>query len=443
MGRCSNIELMHKIGLEKITEQTEVTFTVNRDIDNCEVINTRNNVSEITDYSSYDRPENLFDCDGGYCATTGTLYVKAAESPVKFYHAFDATQYANGVITFYLKDVPEGAIVNVTISDASTFTNADTYNVTAGAATNGYTPIVVELGKVPDSTVGTGWAASTTGAYLSVGVNDGNDPVAFGISTITFYRWMGDLATNNIVKIGCLSEVGGTFDLSALEETCLTKGYDTSTPPSFDWTVTGKLLTTNYWMLNPLSGMDKFPKQADEYGFKPVTVKRKIGEGGEVLITDMNQDVCDFIGAQIDDKCVYPNADVMDRIMAPVPVTLDYNQFQVSLGESGATFRFNTALVGQDVLITYPQIIEDYEIQEGNLDNVGSVRVKMGYPVKLSDGTEEYHVFNNVLVTSFPATISSEEQDVTFTINVQRDSDGNYFVIQRYNRPFLAPTGGR
>lgn len=441
MARCKNAVLLHKIGVPQIDDFLEVTFSLYSDVTNCVTINTREYtaISKLDHYAMYDRPVNRYDCDGGFCTTTGTLYVDVDDSVsgATFYKAFDATDYASGIITFYVKGdaLASGDAAVVTISDASTFANADVYSIALGAAgDDGYVPVLVDLTATPDSTEGTGWEASNSGLFIKVGVVNGSTAKEFGISTISFYKSLYELAMNNIVKIGCLSEVGGTFDVGALEETCLTSGYDKNALNSgIEQTITGKKMTSNYWMLNPLTGMNRFAGNPEStIGYRIETVKKTIGEGGTVEIADMNTEVCDFIGAQIDDHCVTPAADLLNRVQSPVAVTLNYDQFQVLTDENGvATFYFNTNLVGKDVLITYPQKVELRERVVGNKDNIGDVRVKMSYVWKNTDGTEEIHTFNNVLITSFPASITNEESEFTFTVTIFPDADGNWFTVQR------------
>lgn len=440
--RCKNAELLHKLDVPKIQDWLEVTFSLVSDVTNCTTINTRDyvTVNALDRYAMYDRPENRYDCDGGVCTTTGTLYVKAGDSGTDavFYKDFDATQYASGVLTAYVYEstIASGDKAKITISDTSTFTNADVYEVELGSVgEDGYAPVLVDFTATPTSTEGTGWTASTSGAYIKVEVINGSTSKAFGVSTISFYKSLYELAMSNIVKIGCLSEVGGTFDVGALEETCISGGYDESSlSGGIDRTITGKKLTSNYWMLNPLAGMNRFAGDEEAaVGYRVETVKKTVDSNGQVEISDINQDVCDFIGAQVDDKCVTPVSDLLYRIMAPVPVTLSYDQYQVVHNtETGvSTFYFNEHLAGKDVLITYPQKVDLKERIVGNNDNLNEVRVKMSYPWVYPDGTEEIHTFNNVLITSFPASITSEESEFSFTINIRKDNDGNWFTVQR------------
>lgn len=440
--RCKNAELLHKLEVPRLQDWLEVTFSLVSDVTNCTTINTRDyvGVNALDRYAMYDRPENRYDCDGGVCTTTGTLYVKAGTSgtDATFFKQMDATQYASGILTAYIYEstIASGDKVKITISNADSFTDADVYELTLGSVgDDGYAPVLVDLTQTPTSTEGNGWTASTSGVYIKVEVINGSTNKAFGVSTISFYKSLYELAMSNIVKIGCLSEVGGTFDVSAIEETCISGGYDENAlSGGIDFTITGKQMTSNYWMLNPLNGMNRFAgDETSTTGYRIETVKKTIDNNGHVEIDDMNLDVCDFIGAQVDDKCVTPVTDLLHRIMSPVEVELAYDQYQVLTDESEgtATFYFNTGLAGKDVLITYPQKVELKERIVGNSENIGEVRAKMSYPVIFKDGTEEIHTFNNVLITSFPASISSEESEFSFTINIRKDDDGNWFTVQR------------
>lgn len=435
MGRCNNAELLHAISVKKVEEWLPVTFALHRDADNCDSIVTRNAVASVGElkYRRYDRPENQFDCKGGVCTTTGTLYVTGEGASATFFKSMDATQFASGVITMYVKPaaaLATGDKVKVTISAASTFTNADVYEVTPSAVEGGYYAILVNLLDTPASEVGSGYDASTAGVYVKVELVNGATNKAFGVSTIQFYKSLYDLVLEDIVQIRCLSEVGGTFDVGALEETCTQSGYDESALDSgIDLTVTGKLMTSNWWKLNPLAGFSKYPdsESTSTEGYRLQTVKRTIGEGGTVVLDDMSEERCDFIGAQIDDKCVTPSADLLQRISAPMQVTLGYDQYQVI----GSTFYFHTDLVGKNVLITYPQVVELNGKVVGDSENLGEVRASMSYPWFLSDGTEEIHTFDNVLITSFPFSITNEDGEFTFTVNIQKDADGHWFITQK------------
>lgn len=422
MARCNNVDLLHKIGVKKLEDWKEVTFSVLSDLPDCLKINTNKFVDVEGDYSfeKMDRPVDRFECEREGCTTSGTLYLESAEGSAIFKGQFDATEIASGIVTMYVKPDALPIAFDVEFSDDSTFTNADKYSKSYTAAdvtADGFIPVVINLLDTPTE-VGTGWTASEGGVYVRV------SGAKMGISTISFFDSIEAFETSDVVKIACLSEVGGTFDIPALETTCLSSGYDTSSL-SFEQTITGKLLTPNYWKLNPLHGKGK-----TSTGAVPQTVKKVVGNDGKVVISDMNQDTCGFIGVQLDDSCNVADAS-LTMISLPTAVSVDRSHFQVVKNANGTTdFFFNTALAGKEVLITYPKLA-DVERYVGHTDNVGTVRVKMSYTVTLSDGTEEVHTFNNVLVTSFPASITNEETEFSFTVTIQRDADGNWYTIDR------------
>lgn len=436
MGRCKNEDLLHLITAKKLEDWLPVTFNLYRDADNCMSLTTRNPIDADTTvvYRRYDRPNNQFDCKGGICTTTGTLYVSGEGAQATFFKRMDATQYASGVITMYVK--PEAALasgdkVKVTISDTvDPMTNADVYEIEPTAVDGGYYAILVDLTQTPTSTEGTGYEASELGVFVRVELVNGATSKAFGVSTIQFFKSLYDLVLQDIVQIRCLSEAGGTFDVGALERTCTQSGYDTTAlDGGIDLTITGKLMTSNWWKLNPLAGFSKYPddEATSTQGYRVHTVKKTIGNDGTVVIADMSEDRCDFIGAQMDDQCVTPSADLMQKVSAPMRVELNYDQYQVIDG----TFYFNSALAGKKVLITYPQIVELNGKVVGSTENIGNVKASMSYPWFMSDGTEEIHTFENVLITSFPFSITNEDGEFSFTVNIQPDADGNWFVTQK------------
>lgn len=440
--RCKNAVLFNKIGVPKVDERTEVTFSLMSDLNNCNTVNTRDysDISfDLYVYNPYDRPDNVFDCDGGVCTNTGSLSVLdiaedfTGSEIIKYGVPINAEDFYTGVITLYTKGVTD-----LYISDACTFTNADVYTVGLSGGVDEWSPNVVNLAmNETSSTAGTGWSGEGSVIWLGFkphnsGTTSDPEYAPFSISSISFFKSIYDLAVGDVVKISCLSEVGGSFDLSALERTCLSQGYDkTSLNGGVDYTVTGKHLTSNYWKLNPLAGFRN--DHGDTVGYKIETIKATVssvvgGDYGSVTVPDMYEGKCDFIGAQVADKCVNPNADTLRRVMSGnVFIYPSIDQFVVVDDK----FFFSGALIGQEVLITYPKAVAVDERIEGSEDNIGTVRVKMSYPIKLSDGTVEIHTFNNVLVTSFPTSITNEEGEFSFTINIQRDNNGKWFEIQR------------
>ena len=93
---------------------------------------------------------------------------------------------------------------------------------------------------------------------------------------------------------------------------------------------------------------------------------------------------------------------------------------------------FNKALVGKTVIISYPRAVEVEEFIATEA-GINERRAQMSYTKKQSDGVVEVHVYDNVLITSFPQTINNSDSEFSFTISVQRDKNGNFFRIMKYN----------
>lgn len=438
MGRCNYDALLNKIGINKLTKQTEVSFTVMKDLPDCRRIDAKNYIREIgvDGYNKYKRPDNKFECMRGGCVNTGSLMVSAVTEgddtkwEVVYHIPYDATEFANGVITFYI-GVDDGATppddVTVLISNDDTFANADSYNaVFPGIGEDGFAPIYVDLTWTPN-TVGDGWEPSPSGAYIKIT----SDSVDTLLSSIAVFDSIFDFETNDVVKVGCLSSIGGTNDIGTLEATCLSAGYD-DTVNSIDYTITGNTVTPNYWKLNPLMGKGKAVE-----GFVPVNVEKTVAEYnpiegvrfGVVYLPDAAPDECGFYGVQIKDSCDITGATLTQLSIPGDPSPVDAGHFVV-VHDDGSIIFLSEDLIGMKVIVAYPQKA-DVEEYVASVDNIGSVRVRMAYEVSKTDGTREVHVFDNVLITSFPATIGTDETEFSFTVSIQKMANGQFYRVYR------------
>ena len=423
MGRCSNTELLKKIGVKKLDKNVEVTFDIHRDLPDCRKINTKDYINEVAGatVNKYKKPENQFECMREGCITSGTVVIPSTQN-LQYKAQFDATEFENGVVTFYVYpgSTTLPATVTFTISDESAFTNADVYSVNVTEAMvgeDGFAAIMIVLQDTPTSTSGDGWEASAAGAYIKLSANK-----ELGFSTIDIYESIYDFEIDDVVKVGCLTSMGGSFDIETIEATCLSSGYNTDLG-SLTFPVTGNTVTSNYHLLNPLNG-----KGPSTTGYEIVTVRKTIGVDGTVIISDAAQDECGNITVQIADAC---DTSELKRLSIPNQVTLDEGHYQVVKNANGTiTFYFNTALGGTDVYISYPKTTS-VEEWVGNAENLGSVRVRMTVPLETTDGRKETHVFNNVLVTGFPMSFTNEETEFAFTITIQKDSNGDFYHIYR------------
>lgn len=422
MSKCRNEIFLGKVKTNKLTKETEVTFNVLESLPDCRSIVAKNVVNDVSGiYSRFDIPQNVFECEAPACGNTGTFYPRGMEV-IYFVHG-DANEWASGVITFYTTFATS---VVVKVSDTQAMTNADSYTITPVAGTDGYAPIVVDLSQ-EGTAIGEGYTASQKGAYISITL-DSEKPVSdpCGLSSINVYDSMDDFAVNSVVKISCLSGIEGDTEIDAAESTCWDEGYNTE-DLSFERTITGKLLTPNYYLLNPL-----LAKGAVTEGFEDVTVDMEVEPitvsgtpYGAVTLTDALASECGFIGAMLADPCNITDS-MLDRISIPVNVALASNQFQVI----GNVLYFNASLVGKHVIISYPKAVEIEELVADER-NVGTRRVRMSYPYCTSDGVKYIKVFNNVLITSFPEGITNEETEFEFTVAIRKDAFGHYYHLNR------------
>lgn len=423
MGRCKNETLLRKINIPKLTkEHSEVSFTILHDLDNCRRINTKDQLLEDKGtYNKYLVPKNRFECLGEGCVNTGTFLIAAdaATKEVEYYAKFDMTEVASGAITFYVYDANKAArTLTVLIGEAQGLANADQYSVSIAATDydeDGFAPVVIDLSQTPTD-VGNGWTPNEIGAYIKISASD-----AFGVSSISLFESMEDFATIDVVKVGCLSSVGGTLDPSLIESACNKAKYNDQMG-GLSFNVTGRNATPNYWKLNPMAGKGKAAK-----GFIIATVEKTIGNDNTVTLADLYQDECRFISVQLKNACDAWETE-LTQIFAPVGMTnLAPDHYQVIKQADGSTkLKFAAGLAGQDILVSYPREA-DVDETVVNTDFLNSTHVSMAVPVCEEGRVMRMLVFNNVYITSFPYSLSENDTDFSFSINIQPDRGGDYF----------------
>lgn len=433
MARCNNDALLRKISVKPIDKAlTEVDLMLYGTLPDCRRIDTRHYTqvgSGAISYDKYTKPKNRFECLKSGCDTTGTLTVPSTDK-VYFHIGESAVDWASGIITFYVK-ASGATTVTVDISDDSTFTNADSYtaSVPATMLDDGFYPVIIDLSQTPTD-IGTGWTPSEMGAYIRI-----SGSAAMGISSIGVYDSIADFELNDVVKLGCLSSMGGTYDISALERACADAMYDTSSVTSFSQTLTARKVGGNYWKLNPLNGRGEaaegFEMVTKNFTIATTTVSSKTY--GVVNLGDFYEDECGAVAIQMLEDCSVIES-ALRQVSIPVLVDLEPNQFQIMTEGAGTAIYFHQSLIGQKAAISYPKAVNVEEFV-GNASNLNNVRVRMSYPVVIEDGPErtikEIHVFDHVLVTSFPATISESDTEFSFTVQIFADADGNFYKIRR------------
>lgn len=431
--RCNLDALIKKVGIDKLSKEVEVSFALHRNLPDCRKINTRKYVATdetgTLGYNALKKPVNRFECMRKGCVNSGTLAMNTASKSVTFKAQWDATEYAAGAVAFYVDTTGLGAAdfpitLTMTIGEAQALANADVYTRTLAASEvtdDGFIPVVIDLAKTPTSDEGNGWTPGAV-TYIKLMANK-----VVGYSSIAIYDTIEDFMTNDVVKVGCLSDIGGSFDVNAIAATCLNAGYDDSVD-SFTYNVTGTTVTPNYWKLNPMIG-----KGTETEGFEIVTSKKTIvtsGGYGKITLSDLFQDECGYVTVQKAEDCDITDS-FFKQLGVPTLVALDEDQFQIIKNADGTTdLYFNSAVVGGEVLVSYPRMA-DVEEEVLSSENIGETRVRMTVPVVTTDGVNYIYIFDNVLITSFPFTINnSSETSFSFTITIQRD-DAGFFARRR------------
>ena len=444
MAKCKRDAILAKVQPDRLNDQSEIAFSVLTSTNDCMKINAKDYIGyhgETASYNRYNSPADMFNCLAEGCKNSGTLMLKnAAGSNVgaKYTAPFDATDFSAGIITFYAYFETAGTYdVTVTLSDVADIAQANAY-VYAQTVTvdEGFRPILIDLSQVPTSQVGTGWDITENGATINADIINA-DPLAIpsaGISSFFFYNSLSEFVTNAVVKIGCLTEVARSLSVDALETQCAQGGYD-STSVAIEFTVTGNKVTPNYYLLNPL-----IQKSEETTGWIDKSIEKTIEsttiggvEYGYVQILDMSTDECGFVGAQIADQCNITDSE-LERVGTPILADINERQFIVLDGiftqaSDAGKFIFNKALVGNKVIVSYPQVadVETFDITDEALN---SRRARMVVSACVESGVKEVSVYNNVLITSFPGTINREETVFEFTISIQKDRNGNYGKMQ-------------
>ena len=432
--KCRNDIFMSKVGVNKLDKGQEVHFDVQRDLPDCKKINTKNYLSTVAatpNFNKFKTPANQFECMRVGCVNSGTLFNEGAATVYKINH--DATEFAAGVITFYVMPPAGAASANVKLSNTDAFTDDWLWTIPLAdmsKGADGYVAVLVDMSKAP-TVEGAGYVPSATGAYVQIEIvpdDPAEDMSGVGISSIFIFDEMSDFELSSHVILSCLTSIDGTFDFEAAEATCFGGGYNTDDLSAFEKTVTGKALTPNFMLLNPMA-----KKNGEVETFDLVTVQKVVESAtdyGFATLLDMKQDECGFFSAGIADACDITESQ-LERLSIPSRVDVDEKHYQlIDNGDGTTTVLFHKDLIGQTVNISYPKAVmaEEYEFTE---DVIGDARVRMSYTKTCSDGVKYRFVYNNVLITSVPDAVSQDETEFAFTISIQKDSRGRWGYAYR------------
>lgn len=448
MAKCSSESFTFRLDqVGKLKNEDIVLIDILDDLSSCAKINTRTAGTTGTAltglyYNAANVPEDAFGCSKNKCYNTGTLQGTATGTSVTFpeiQKTMDATLYAAGLMTGYvlLPESESALTVSVTIADYydSEFTNTDTYSVSITPELGaGLYPFVVDLGTEPTSTAGNGWTPSTLGIRLKVTVATVKADDAVGISSFAFYESIEDLQIDKTVIVSCIDSIGDSQSFDVVEGACSTSEYDPNSG-SMTGTITANKVSANFWLLNPTASLE----DTDTVGVPSIVTRTVTSETingteyGVIQLSDMVEDECGFVYIQTP-GCAN-NASELTRVSSPQPVAIDATQYQILSTASGldnlGKILVSKDWIGQELNIVYRKAVDAEVIVVK--DEFKSYHVRMIAPLNKKDGSTEYHIYENVFLTSSANNISrSSETTVELQFNVAADENG---VRKRIARP--------
>lgn len=429
MARCNNDVLLKKISNNKLDQNTELDFRIRKDLPDCKKINTKSPhaVSGTYTLNKNKKPINRFECMRTGCVNTGLIMMDVADEIAVYRAMYDATEFSQGVVTFYV--YPDEALtsadypINLTfmVSDTDTFTDADSWNVTiteAMVTSDGFVPVMVNIAEGATD-IGNGWTPSATGAYFRLTADK-----KVGYSSISIFDSIDDFDLLETVTMSCLTTIGGTFDLEVVVAQCEEARYNDNVT-TLNYPVTGTKITPNFMNLFPM-----MEKGNATVGFDMVTADKTVDVNAHVVLPDMNQDVCGYTTVQIKEGCDVAESTLIQSSANNIAY-LDEKHYIVEKNDDGTTtLLFHESMKDVEVLIRYPRKAEVEEFV-ANVKNLNSKQLSMTVPFYSNDGTKTLLIFDNVFITSFPMTITTEESSFAFTLAIGRDADGNFMRVQK------------
>lgn len=453
MSKCSSDSFTFRLDqVGKLKNQDIVILDILDDLSSCAKINTRTAGTTATGISSLffnaaNVPEDAFGCSKNKCFNTGTLQGTATSTSATFpvlVKTMDATQYAAGIITGYVL-LPTSATaitVNFKIADYydEALTNADTYSVSIKPELGaGLYPFIIDLGSTPTGTTGSGWTPSSLGVRIEVTFPTVVANSTLGISSFAFFESIEDLQIDKTVIVSCIDSIGDSQSFDVIEGACSNSEFDPNSG-SMTGTITANKVSSNFWLLNPTAYVD----DAETIGIPAIVTKTvtttTIGgtEYGAIQLSDMVEDECGFIYIQTP-GCANNSAE-LTRVSSPLPVALDATQYQVLSTASGVAnlgkILVNKDWIGQELNIVYRKAVDADVIVIK--DEFKSYHVRAIAPLNKKDGSTEYHIYENIFVTTSANNISrSSETTVELQFNVAADENGVRKYIARPKEKFV------
>lgn len=440
MAKCSSESFAFRQDqIGKLKNQDIIILDILDELSSCAKINTRTAGTTGTGISTLyfnaaNVPEDAFGCSKNKCFNTGTLQGTASATTAVFPQLvknIDATLYAAGILTGYALLPASNTAVTVSVKIADYYdaemTNADVYTVSIKPELGaGLYPFVIDLGTAPTSETGTGWTPSTLGVRLEVTIGAITSGATIGISSFAFFESLEDLQIDKTVIVSCIDSFGDSQSFDVIEGACSTSEFDPNSG-TMTGTITANKVSGNFWLLNPTA----YKSDIETIGV-PAIVTRTVTaetingtEYGVIQLSDMVEDECGFIYIQTP-GCAN-NAAELTRVSSPQPVAIDGTQYQVLSTASGLAnlgkILVSKEWVGQELNIVYRKAVDADVIVVK--DEFKSYNVRAIAPINKKDGSVEYHIYENIFVTTSANNISrSSETTVELQFNVAADENG-------------------
>lgn len=440
MSKCNSESFAFRQDqIGKLKNQDIIILDILDELSSCAKINARTAGTTGTGldalyFNAANVPEDAFGCSKNKCFNTGTLQGTASATTVIFPELvknLDATLYAAGILTGYALLPEAAAALNISVEIAdyydATFANTDTYTVAIKPELGaGLYPFVIDLGTAPTSSKGNGWTPSTLGVRLKVQIATVAEDDIVGISSFAFFESLEDLQIDKTVIVSCIDSFGDSQSFDVIEGACSTSEFDPNSG-TMTGTITANKVSGNFWLLNPTA----YKSDIETIGIPAIVTRTVVAETingteyGVIQLSDMVENECGFIYIQTP-GCAN-NASELTRVSAPQPVAIDGTQYQVLSTASGLAnlgkILVSKEWVGQELNIVYRKAVEADVIVVK--DEFKSYHVRAIAPINKKDGSVEYHVYENIFVTTSANNISrSAETTVELQFNVAADENG-------------------
>ena len=211
-----------------------------------------------------------------------------------------------------------------------------------------------------------------------------------------------------------------------VEGACAASEFDPNSG-TMTGTITANKVSSNFYLLNPTA----YAEDIESIGVPSIVTRTVTAETingvdyGVIQLSDMVEGECGFIYIQTP-GCAN-NATELIRVSSPLPVALEGTQYQVLSTASGLAnlgkILVSSEWVGQELNVVYRKGIDADVIVVR--DEFKSYHVRAIAPLNKKDGSTEYHIYENVFLTTNANNISrSSDTTIEIQFNVAADENG-------------------